>query len=142
MLSGSNTNVRYKGVTFHVQTEDSGRAHPHVITHLFHGGNIMASEKRAYEDLLLADDLEARLKMRMDEQHTAMVQRLRSGALDAVIRERLGGTALADSDPATEGAATAPPAPPEAAEASPERQRPLDEVVLEYLLESARQRAK
>ena len=141
MLSGSNTNVRYKGVTFHVQTEDSGRAHPHVITHLFHGGNIVASEKSGYEDLLQNDDLEAQLKKRMDEQHAAMVTRLRSGELDPVIRERLPGK-LAEPDPAREGEAPAPPAPPAPAEASPERQRPLDEVVLDYLLESARQRTK
>jgi len=32
MLSGFNTNFRYRGVLFHVQTEDSGRGNPHVIT--------------------------------------------------------------------------------------------------------------
>ena len=52
MLSGFNTNFRHRGVLFHVQTEDSGRANPHVITHLFHGGNILASEKGTYSDKL------------------------------------------------------------------------------------------
>ena len=61
MLSGFNTNFRYRGVLFHVQTEDSGLENPHVITHLFHGGNIMASEKRDYSEFVGAkdgDDLE------------------------------------------------------------------------------------
>ena len=34
-LLGFNNNVRHKGRLFHIQTEDSGVRHPHVITHLF-----------------------------------------------------------------------------------------------------------
>jgi hypothetical protein len=165
MLSGFNTNVRHKGVLFHVQTEDSGLGKPHVITHLFHGGNILASEKRSYEHLLEAEDLPAQVKRLMDEQHKAMLEKLRSGGHDAVIRERLGSGARK----AASGDVTSPPIPaaaePEApkrapdapepvpaaaraAERAPEpppaadRQRPLDEVVLDYLLDSARQRSK
>lgn len=163
MLSGFNTNVRHKGVVFHVQTEDSGRAHPHVITHLFHGGNILASEKCGYEHLLQEDgELETQVKRLMEEQHSAMVEKLKSGKLNGVIRERLGsgvGAGRGDAgeaakeevppiqkvaaeeivqaprgEPAHAGAPATPPA-----EAS---QRPLDEVVLDYLLESARQRSK
>ena len=52
MLSGFNNNFRYRGVLFHVQTEDSGVSNPHVITHLFHGGNILDSEKLDYSDKL------------------------------------------------------------------------------------------
>ncbi len=185
MLSGFNTNVRHKGVVFHVQTEDSGRAHPHVITHLFHGGNILASEKRSYEHLLQEDaDLPTAVKALMEEQHGAMVEKLKSGQLNAVIRERLGsgkgGGSKASQEPeaptpiqrvAAEEIAKPEPAPPSpvgaksavraksapaapepapAPEASPSDegaaaeggQRPLDEVVLDYLLESARHRSK
>ena len=45
MQSGFNTNFRYQGVLFHAQSEDSGRGHPHIITHLYHGGTILVSEK-------------------------------------------------------------------------------------------------
>jgi len=170
MLSGFNTNVRHKGVLFHVQTEDSGRDHPHVITHLFHGGNILASEKRSYAHLLEEDDaLEPQVKCLMDEQHGAMLEKLRGGAHDRVIRERLGSgsgaaaveaadlteppTPRPEAPPARPPSAAPPraapkpaPAPAPAAAAADEdagdRQRPLDEVVLDYLLESARQRLK
>ena len=57
MLSGFNTNFRHRGVLFHVQTEDSGIENPHVITHLFHGGNILASQKREYSDQLGSGNL-------------------------------------------------------------------------------------
>ena len=42
-LPGYNTNVRHKGKLYHIQTEDSGINHPHIITHLFaDGGRISA----------------------------------------------------------------------------------------------------
>ncbi len=43
MVPGFNHNVKYKGQVFHVQTEDSGVENPHIITHLFLGGNIVKS---------------------------------------------------------------------------------------------------
>ena len=42
MRTGYNSNHGHRGVDFHIQTEDSGQARPHVITHLFHGGTILA----------------------------------------------------------------------------------------------------
>src|SRR5882724_11426117 len=39
-ILGYNHNVRYRGLVFHVQTEDSGVASPHLFTHLFHTGVI------------------------------------------------------------------------------------------------------
>jgi hypothetical protein len=90
MLPGFNTNVRHGGVLFHVQTEDSGRSHPHVITHLYHGGTILASEKRSYAEHVEAPDLQRRVRDVMDAQHHAMLERLRSGELDEQIEQRLG----------------------------------------------------
>jgi hypothetical protein len=165
MLSGFNTNVRHKGAMFHVQTEDSGRKKPHVITHLFHGGNILASEKQGYEHLLQEGELEPQVKRLMEEQHGAMLAKLKSGALDELIRARLGpeeegartkapepparararaADATVPPPPRTKPPAPAPAPPARQAAAAPaaERQRPLDEVVLDYLLESARQRKK
>jgi len=163
MLPGFNTNVRHRGVLFHVQSEDSGRAHPHIITHLYHRGTILFSEKSSYAELLSAADLPARVRERMEAQHRAVLGRLRSGALDEAIQGRLGAV-LEDADtrgatrpttPAPLGEATAPsaraPAPSEPdapAAADPARPfgdgivsaKPLDEVILEYLVENARKR--
>ena len=44
MIIGANTNVRHRGVLFHVQTEDSGRSNPHVISHLYHQGTIVQDQ--------------------------------------------------------------------------------------------------
>jgi hypothetical protein len=175
MLSGFNNNFRYRGVMFHVQTEDSGISNPHVITHLFHGGNILASEKLDYSDKLEAADLEGVVRELMETQHKAMLKRLQRGLHDSVILERLGpdafegaGLAGSDTDSALCGTdpddndtdtaaglqASAPPQEASKPAAEPaERidrafgegvvsQKPLDEVVLEYLVENARKRKR
>jgi predicted ThiF/HesA family dinucleotide-utilizing enzyme len=90
MRTGYNSNHGHRGVNFHIQTEDSGRARPHVITHLFHGGTILASEKADYSDRLESPRLEEDVKALMENQHKDMLRRLVGGELDALIGERLG----------------------------------------------------
>ena len=90
MLTGYNTNIGHQGVNFHIQTEDSGRQRPHIMTHLFHGGTILASEKSDYSDLLESESLEAEVKVLMEAQHKEMLRRLSRGDLDTLIGERLG----------------------------------------------------
>ncbi|MGZ3447656.1 MAG: hypothetical protein ACXU88_18380, partial [Myxococcaceae bacterium] len=51
-VSGFNHNITHAGRVFHVQTEDSGVNNPNIITHLFVGGNILASKKTSYAELL------------------------------------------------------------------------------------------
>jgi len=173
MLSGFNTNFRYRGILFHVQTEDSGRENPHVITHLFHGGNILASEKREYSELLVDDDIENAVKKLMEKQHKSILKQLSRGGYDPAIGERLGpdffrveaesGTDSANPSSVTEEErtpATAEPTvfgeDPASAPSQPETasglsrvfgdrvvsEKPLDEVVLDYLVENARKRRR
>ncbi len=82
-LLGYNTNVRHKGKLYHIQTEDSGVRHPHIITHLFaDGGRIVASKKTTYAELVGAEDLRDRVKQMMRDQHKAMFIALRDGHYD------------------------------------------------------------
>jgi hypothetical protein len=180
MLPGSNTNIRHGGVLFHVQTEDSGRAHPHVITHLYYGGTILASEKSSYADVVDAANLTVRVRELMDAQHHAMLKRLASGELDEQIEQRLGpdvfsagdksksGRRTARGGDTADGAATgardagelsepertqrpapgrtsaprAPAAPSAPRAASSAADQPLDELILDYLVEAARRRKR
>jgi hypothetical protein len=150
-------------VLFHVQSEDSGRSHPHVITHLYHGGTILASEKTSYADRLADPDLPGAVKALMESQHKGVLRRLVSGEFDALIAERLGPEALR-GEPRVAGRSVAAPPPPAAPAEPPvetdaatlrepapgERsfgagivsERPLDEVILDYLVQSARQRKR
>ena len=52
MIIGYNHNIVHNDRVFHIQTEDSGTRYPHVITHLFVGGNILSSKKRSYSHLM------------------------------------------------------------------------------------------
>lgn len=182
MLPGFNTNFRHRGVLFHVQTEDSGRSNPHVITHLFYGGNILASQKTAYSDKLEAGDLDAEVKTLMETQHKKMLKELSRSEHDTAIQQRLGAgifgeptdpsetmppmpevspaatsTAVEavpnaptepqlDTQPVDGGVAASPESPKERlARAFGEgvvSQKPLDEVVLDYLVENARKRKR
>jgi hypothetical protein len=204
MITGCNTNIRHREKVFHVQTEDSGRANPHIISHVYYGGTIVGSRKQDYSDALESVDLDREVRGRIEEQHKAMLKALRRGEFDAAIGERLadspGATApeldeavsLAEPAPvvqavqavqaveavqvgapvaqvsqtgATTGNVTAPqvdtnpeleigpPLPTERTEKvarpgaraafgdSVDAQKPLDEVILEYLVEKARERS-
>jgi hypothetical protein len=155
MLSGFNTNFRHRGVLFHVQTEDSGRDNPHVITHLFHGGNIMASVKRDYRDRLDVADLEDVVRDLMEGQHKEMLKQLSRGEHDEAIGQRLGESVFDESqaahneDTAHQAMTETPDRPePEGPQAARQfggdiaSQKPLDEVVLDYLVENARKRKR
>jgi len=161
MITGFNTNVRYSGRVYHVQTEDSGRNNPHVISHLYHSGTILASEKREYGDLLGSEELSSLVRRLMEGQHRAMLERLRRGEFDDLIAERLkdpnastGSEALAE--PVTRRPEAKAPEQAEAAAAAAASaaqkdgrafgegivsDKPLDEVILEYLVQKARHRA-
>jgi hypothetical protein len=111
-LLGYNTNVKHAGHLFHIQTEDSGLDHPHVITHLFTSGTILATKKSSYAELVGAQDWEERVRQMMKDQHKAMFVDLRDGAHDAIAARILGvpvGAAAPDGS-------AAPPQRPEESE--------------------------
>ena len=82
MVLGYNHNLMYKGEVFHVQTEDSGVANPHIITLLYRGGVIVSSKKTSYSDILKIDNLEEVVEELMKEQHKEMMRRLKAGDFD------------------------------------------------------------
>jgi hypothetical protein len=101
-ILGYNHNVQYRGLVFHIQTEDSGLKAPHVFTHLFHGGVIVSTRKLVYD----SGTVEEGIKSLMQSQHKAVMKELRKGTFDAKIDEYLGGTEglLASSHGVTEPA--------------------------------------
>jgi hypothetical protein len=82
MVGGFNHNIKHKGQVYHVQTEDSGVENPHIITHLFVGGNILASRKTSYVKFLASKDLEKVVRSLMEDQHKDMLRKLVGGSFD------------------------------------------------------------
>jgi hypothetical protein len=135
-LLGYNTNVRHKGKLFHIQTEDSGINHPHIITHLFaDGGRILASKKTSYAEHVGSDNLQDTVKKLMQAQHKAMFIALRDGVYDEdgpndAARDQTTGTIekadpKADAKAAVALASKGNSAPPAAAAAPAPERAPL-----------------
>lgn len=124
---GYNHNVRHAGHLFHVQTEDSGLGRLVLFTHCFVDGTILASLRGTYT----AEEPDAVVQKRMQDQHKAMLRRVRDGEFDnhpeVVAR---AGQAGAHDKPAATGAEAAakpeakpevkPEAKPTAASAKPD----------------------
>jgi hypothetical protein len=87
-ILGYNHNVRYRGLVFHVQTEDSGVLSPHLFTHLFHEGVIVSTRKLVYD----AGAAEDAIKALMQAQHKAVMKDLKNAVFDEKIDVYLGGT--------------------------------------------------
>lgn len=117
MLPGYNHNIRYGEGIYHLQTEDSGVKHPHVITHLFLGGNIIESRKTSYAGLLRSAERNRTVVELMQRQHKAMLRDLIGGNLDHKIQERSKNAAylngpsplnLSNTGPASSGRVSDP----------------------------------
>jgi hypothetical protein len=155
MIVGYNHNVTYRGTIFHVQTEDSGRQRPQLVTLLYHAGIIISSKKTLYADIVKVDNLDQVVEELAKEQHKGMLRSLTRGEFDQRIVEL--GISLAEAAPAvpaqegsarlaTAAAATTPagkPAPPQQEVFSPGPDRSastrsaappsLDQLILSYL---------
>jgi hypothetical protein len=81
-IAGFNHNVNHRNKLYHIQTEDSGVNNPHIITHLFVGGNILASKKTSYADILNTENLSGVVRELMEEQHKEMLRNLLNGLYD------------------------------------------------------------
>jgi hypothetical protein len=139
-LVGYNTNVRHKGKLYHIQTEDSGVNHPHVITHLFaDGGRIIASRKTGYAEHLGAKDLQGIVKKLMQDQHKSMFIELRDCVYDedAPAEQPASAKSTADQPAVKHSAQPAPvAAKSRSAAAPPPPSKPIDIDALERAAEA------
>jgi hypothetical protein len=165
MITGYNTDVRHNEVVFHVQTEDKGLANPFIESLVYVGGQVLASKRASYAEMLAAGKEEKDIVALMDHQHRTMIAAIRHGKLDAKLADLLGGRQtgqmpkmtppLSRPEVMAPAAMAPPPVPPPAASPQPieevpsklpplppkaaARERTLDQVILEYLTNEADQ---
>jgi hypothetical protein len=97
-LTGFNNNVRYRGMRFHIQTEDSGITRPHITTHLFaDGGFVIKSLRTDYTEYVDHPDRASLVQRMMRDQHRAVALELRDGKLDVSIDRIAPNAAAADT---------------------------------------------
>jgi hypothetical protein len=155
MITGYNTDVRHRERVFHVQTEDKGADNPFIESLVYVGGQVLASKRANYAEMLAAGRDEKEIVALMDHQHRTMIAAIRHGKLDGklatLVRPQTSPMPiLAPSPPPQAPAANdVPAAGPAARRATPRAgpvqpppatsERTLDQVILEYLTNEADQ---
>jgi hypothetical protein len=79
VITGYNTDVKFRGLVYHVQTEDKGKVNPLIETLIYKGGEILASRRLPYAELIKDGDVEAAIGRLMEEQHKAMILEVKRG---------------------------------------------------------------
>jgi hypothetical protein len=136
MVPGYNHNILYKGLAFHIQTEDSGIRKPQITTLLYQGGTIIASKKTDYSDIITAEMLEKVVEDLMKEQHKDMLRRLKAGEFDSRISSPPGKSIYQQEKPLTPTEPSQEQHPTQNSSESEKHSQPektLDEIILDYL---------
>lgn len=135
MITGYNTDVRHGDTVFHVQTEDKGLANPFIETLVYVGGQVLASQRQGYAQVLSEGKGEREIVTLMDQQHRRTIAAIRSGRLDVKLQESQGlGSRPVPLVTETRGSQVPPPGP-----LRPAVDRTLDQVILDYLTSEAEQ---
>ncbi len=79
MVTGFNTDVKYQGVVYHVQTEDKGPVNPMIETLIYKGGEILGSRRLPYADLLKGENDDAQIAKMMEDQHKGVMLEVKRG---------------------------------------------------------------
>ncbi|HEY3567017.1 MAG TPA: hypothetical protein VGP73_03705 [Thermoanaerobaculia bacterium] len=131
MITGYNTDVRHGEVVFHVQTEDKGVSNPYIESLVYVGGQVLASKRASYAEMIAEGKEEKDIVALMDHQHRTMIAAIRHGKLDgklaALSASRMTGpmpvaTPQTGMQPVVvrhpSGPMASPPSPPPAAPAA------------------------
>ena len=139
MITGYNTDVRYRERVFHVQTEDKGLSNPSIETVVYHGGQVLAARRASYTDLIEEGKGADAISGRMEHQHRMMIAAIKSGKLDGKLRDILGPALIvaADETRAASNGQAAQPSPTLLEQAREEGGPTLDQVILDYLTSEA-----
>jgi hypothetical protein len=96
VITGFNTDVKFRGLVYHVQTEDKGKVNPLIETLIYKGGEILASRRLPYAELVKDKDTEAAIARLMEEQHKAMILEVKRGQFAPAEEGRLEEPRSAD----------------------------------------------
>ncbi len=108
MITGFNTDVKHKNRVFHIQTEDKGEANPYVESLVYVGGEILATKRTSYAEVVQNGRDDPAVQDLMEQQHRTMIAAIQRGRFDGPN----GGVQVPDG-------MSAPEAPSAAASAGP-----------------------
>lgn len=80
MVTGFNTDIKHKGVVYHIQTEP--RKDAGIETAVYVRGAVIHSLKTSYQDFLKSPEYsDERLKRLLEDQHRQVIVRIRAGEI-------------------------------------------------------------
>ena len=141
MLTGYNTDFKFQGKIYHVQTEDGGVRSPFITSLLYHQGEILASRKTSYEDILKADCLSEVVRELMMEQHKRIIRDLMQGKLE-IGKTPHEVTYQPTPTPQAAPAKVEKAAPPPPAAKEEVKEKSLDDIILDFLAQEQKERSR
>lgn len=82
MVMGFNTDIKYNGVVYHIQTEP--RKDAGIETVVYTRGAVIHKVKSSYQEMLNSPDFsDEKLKRALENQHRQVIGRIRAGEIAA-----------------------------------------------------------
>src|ERR1700686_1675358 len=129
VITGFNTDIRHNDKVYHIQTEDKGLQNPYIESLVYVGGEILASKKTSYAEQAKSGVDEKWIGSLMEQQHRTMIAAIKRGRFDQ------------PGDVTTKGRTREAAATIEqskaALAASSVDEKPLDQVIIDYLASEA-----
>ena len=83
MITGFNTDVKHRNRVFHIQTEDKGEANPYVESLVYVGGEILATKRTSYAEVVKTTGRDDHaVQDLMEQQHRTMIAAIQRGRFD------------------------------------------------------------
>lgn len=82
ITDGFNTRFDYKGVKFHVQTQDKGLSAHCVESLIYKAGELLTSRKTFYTSFLDSPNLRKMVARVMEDQHAGIIREIADGRFD------------------------------------------------------------
>ncbi|MGE5415140.1 MAG: hypothetical protein ACM3NW_13255 [Syntrophomonadaceae bacterium] len=82
MITGFNTDVKHRNRVFHIQTEDKGEANPYVESLVYVGGEILATKRTSYAEVVKGGRDDHAVQDLMEQQHRTMIAAIQRGRFD------------------------------------------------------------
>jgi hypothetical protein len=143
VITGFNTDVKHRNRVFHIQTEDKGEANPYVESLVYVGGEILATKRTSYAEVVQSTGRDDHaVQDLMEQQHRTMIAAIQRGRFDGPnggvqVPEGMSPSVPAEPDAKAErpskkvkGDSTAPPG----TDSPIPSDRSLDQMVLDYLV--------
>lgn len=81
-MPGINTQIKYKGLSFHIQTQDKGESAKYIESFIYKAGKIIYSRKTPYTSLINRPDFKQQMIQLMKKQHLTFIHEISDGKCD------------------------------------------------------------